>query len=61
MFTKEIRIPEPEEVKETMPATPAQAKLKAERDKEIEDVLAGRDNRLIVIVGPCSAHEMKPV
>ncbi|MCD8200479.1 MAG: 3-deoxy-7-phosphoheptulonate synthase [Clostridia bacterium] len=61
MFSKTIKIPEPEEVKTTMPLTPSQAKLKAERDKEIADVITGNGHRLLVIVGPCSAHDIKPV
>ena len=27
----------------------------------MKDVIAGRSNRLLVIVGPCSAHESAPV
>ncbi len=25
--------------------------------RQIEDILTGRDNRLLVIVGPCSVHD----
>ena len=31
------------------------AALKAQRDKEIADVITGKDDRFLIIVGPCSA------
>ena len=31
------------------------AKIKEKRDKEIKDILSGKDDRLLVIIGPCSA------
>ncbi len=61
MFEKQVRIPEPEEVKENMPMPESLARLKAERDKEVEAVLCGHSDKLLVIVGPCSAHEKAPV
>ena len=61
MFEKQIKIPEPEEIKEDVPL-PAELKaVKASRDKAVSDVIAGNSDKLIVIVGPCSAHAEKPV
>ena len=30
-------------------------KIKKQRDQEIEDIFTGKDDRLILIIGPCSA------
>ena len=61
MFEKQIKIPQPEEIKEMAPMPEGLKKIKAERDALITDVITGKSNRLIVIVGPCSAHEPAPV
>ena len=61
MFEKQIKIPEPEEILATMPMPENLKKIKAERDKLVSDVISGKSDKLIVIVGPCSAHEAKPV
>lgn len=61
MFEKQIKIPEPEEIISALPMPDELKKIKAERDKLIFDVIAGRSDKLLVIVGPCSAHEAKPV
>lgn len=48
----------PEELKARFPLTEAQqAKIAASR-REIADILAGRDSRLLVICGPCSIHDV---
>ena len=61
MFNKKIRIPEPEEILEKMPLPANLKKIKEERDKLVTDVITGKSDKLIFIVGPCSAHEEKPV
>ncbi len=61
MFEKQIKIPEPEEIKEMVPLPARLAAIKKERDKLITDVITGKSDKLVVIVGPCSAHEMDPV
>lgn len=61
MFERQIRIPEPEEIKERAPLPESLKKIKAERDKAVSDVIAGNSGKLIIIVGPCSAHAEKPV
>ena len=48
-------LPSPEEVKKEYPLGKDLAKLKEKRDNEIKDVLSGRSDKFIVIVGPCSA------
>lgn len=61
MFEKQIKIPEAEEVLSQIPMPAALAKIKSERDEILRSVISGKDKRLLVIVGPCSAHEVKPV
>ncbi len=61
MFEKQIEIPSAEEILADQPLPENLRKIKAERDELAKDVIAGRSDRLLVIVGPCSAHESKPV
>ena len=61
MFEKQIKIPEPEEIKERVPLPENLKKIKEERDRAVSDVITGRSDKLVVIVGPCSAHAEKPV
>ena len=61
MFEKQIRIPDPEQILAEMPLPENLKKIKAERDKLVSDVISGKSDKLIMIVGPCSAHEAAPV
>ena len=61
MFTKQIKIPDPEEILDKMPLPSNLKGIKAERDKLVTDVITGKSDKLIMIIGPCSAHEEKPV
>ena len=61
MFEKQVKIPSPEEMKEKNGLSPALTALKRERDELVKDVLSGRQNKFLLIVGPCSAHESAPV
>ena len=49
------KLPIPMDVKAEFPLKPEYAAKKAIRDKEIADVFTGKDNRLILVIGPCSA------
>ncbi len=60
MLEKQNYIPEPEEFIAEKPLTPALREIKKERDKEVRDVIAGRSGKMLVVVGPCSAHEPAP-
>lgn len=61
MFEKQIKIPEPEEILERMPLPENLKAVKAERDRLVSEVITGKSDKLIMIVGPCSAHEAAPV
>ncbi len=61
MFEKQIKIPEPEEILAAKPLPDSLKPIKAERDKLVSDVISGKSDKLLMIVGPCSAHEQTPV
>ncbi len=48
-------IPSPSEILKMMPLSEAGKKIKAERDQMIRNVFEGKDDRFILIIGPCSA------
>ena len=49
------KLPIPKEIKEQYPITPELETIKAKRDAEIKDIFEGKDDRLVLIIGPCSA------
>ncbi len=61
MFEKQIKIPSAEEIVDRMPLPTNLKKIKSERDSLVADVISGKSDKLLIIVGPCSAHEAKPV
>ena len=61
MFNREAKILEAEEILAEYPLPASLKKIKAERDALASAVIRGETDKLLVIVGPCSAHESKPV
>lgn len=52
------QLPTPQELKKEFPVDEHIRQLKEQRDEEIAEVFTGRSDRLLVVVGPCSAdHE----
>ena len=49
------QLPTPAEIKRDFPFSPELRELKKRRDLMISDVITGKDSRLLVIIGPCSA------
>ena len=49
------KLPTPKEIKEMYPLTEEMAAQKAKNDEEIRKVFAGESDKLILIIGPCSA------
>lgn len=49
------KLPTPEEIKEEYALPKELAEIKAKRDADIADVITGRSNKFMVIIGPCSA------
>ncbi|MDR1567884.1 MAG: 3-deoxy-7-phosphoheptulonate synthase [Streptococcaceae bacterium] len=50
-----------EQIKEISKLTPEQCAKKEARDEELKNIIAGRDQRLLLIIGPCSAHDESAV
>lgn len=49
------QLPSPAEIKRDFPLSEELKQLKKERDAMISDVITGKDDRFLVIIGPCSA------
>ena len=49
------KLPIPQEIKGQYPLSEEAADIKIARDKEIKKVFSGEDDRMVLIVGPCSA------
>ncbi len=52
-FERKLTIPK--EVKEMYPCAPKDAEIAAARVEEIKKIFRGEDDRLILVIGPCSA------
>ena len=55
------RLPTPQELMEQFPIDDRVKKIKAERDKTIADIMTGKDNRFLLVIGPCSADNEEAV
>ena len=53
IFKKEL--PTPDKLKEQYPLSAQLAELKEQRDRQIRRILLGQDNRMLLLIGPCSA------
>ncbi|MBR3510214.1 MAG: 3-deoxy-7-phosphoheptulonate synthase [Lachnospiraceae bacterium] len=49
------KLPTPAEIKEEYPLPQGLAELKEKKDAEIRDVITGKSNKFLLIIGPCSA------
>ena len=49
------KLPVPKEIKEQYPLTAELSRVKEERDALIADVFTGKSDKMILIIGPCSA------
>ena len=56
-FTNVRAIPSPEAVISLVPLSAEAAQTKKENDRQIADVITGKDKRFIVVIGPCSADD----
>ena len=48
-------MPEPEEIKRAIPLAAEFQEVKKKRDAEISDILTGKSDKFLLIIGPCSA------
>ncbi len=49
------KMPDPDTIKSEYALTPEMKALKADRDQQIADIITGKDDRVLAIIGPCSA------
>lgn len=56
-IAKHRALPAPSEVARWYPASPEVRTFVARSRRRLEDILAARDHRLLVVVGPCSIHD----
>lgn len=55
------KLPVPKEVKEEYPLSTDMQKIKEARDAEIRDILSGKSDKFILVIGPCSADNKEAV
>jgi 3-deoxy-7-phosphoheptulonate synthase len=55
------RLPTPDELTETVPFPEKLQAIKAQRDREIRDIFTGASDKFLLIIGPCSAHNVDAV
>ena len=49
------KLPVPKEIKEQYPLTEELCRVKQERDAAIADVFTGKSDKMVLVIGPCSA------
>ena len=49
------KLPIPQEIKREFPLSARVRQVKEERDRIIEDIFYGKDDRFLLVIGPCSA------
>ena len=60
-FTYLRELPSPGKIKAEYPLSKEMTAIKNSRDAQIRDILTGKDDRFLVIIGPCSADSEEPV
>ena len=55
------RLPVPKEIKEQYPLTAELVRIKSQRDALIADVFTGKSDKMILVIGPCSADREEAV
>src|SRR5262249_33830084 len=58
-IAKVVELSPPETLLEELPLGPEREKVVVKGREEVVDVLHGRDERLMAVVGPCSVHDPK--
>ncbi|MBO5897820.1 MAG: 3-deoxy-7-phosphoheptulonate synthase, partial [Clostridia bacterium] len=55
------KLPVSQDIKKEYPVTDAMAAVKQARDDEIRRVFTGESDKLLLVIGPCSADAKEPV
>ncbi len=56
-----FKLPIPMEIKKQFPLSQSGEKIKAERDAELKAIFEGKERKLVLIIGPCSADNEESV
>ena len=59
--TYKKKMPSPQEIKEMYPLSHELSEVKKKNDEQISDIFTGKDKRLCLIIGPCSADNEEAV
>lgn len=51
------KLPTPKELKEQYPVSAQVAEIKEKRDREIREIFEGKKDKLLLVIGPCSADQ----
>ena len=54
-FTYIKKMPTPDEIRSEIPLPDSLQTIREKRNQEISDILTGKSQRFLVLVGPCSA------
>ena len=60
-MTFKRKLPIPMQIKEMYPLTDELAAVKAARDEELKKIFEGKSDKLVLVIGPCSADSREPV
>ena len=60
-LTFKRKLPIPKEIKEEFPVAPAVAAMREAQLKEMADIFEGKSDKMILVIGPCSADSEAPV
>ncbi|MBQ7338513.1 MAG: 3-deoxy-7-phosphoheptulonate synthase [Clostridia bacterium] len=60
-MTFKRKLPIPQDIKAQYPLSDEMIKCKAARDEEIRSIFTGESDKLILVIGPCSADRPEPV
>ena len=55
------KLPIPQQIKKRYPVSEQDAAVKAARDEELKNIFAGKSDKFILVIGPCSADSRDPV
>ncbi len=55
------KLPIPKEVKEQFPISKELSEIRAKQIREMQDIFEGKSNKLLLVIGPCSADNEAPV
>lgn len=55
------KLPVPKELKAEYPITEEMREIVKKRDKAVSDIITGEDDRMLLVIGPCSADHEDPV